>query len=128
MILIILIRSPTPALEVDLRGTSWQAVQLGDQRFERQPPTLAFHSTSASVVVDTGCRALTFEYGLDTDGDAISFRDVTRGEGACVGDLADQDGLVTTALANADGWAVETPTAIRIIGRDGSILRLTRYP
>ena len=102
-------------------------VRLGNQSPPR-PQTLTFHSTLSSVVVDTGCRTLTFEYGLDTDGNALSFREVESGGSQCSGDGAEWDRLVTEALTDAHAWAVDAPTAIRVIGRSGVDIRLDKIP
>jgi heat shock protein HslJ len=96
-----------PAYQVKLYGSAWSITSIDGVRTSSEHlPSVTFGD---EVIVDTGCRVLTSEFDMDTDGSELRFdvREPSPGAGSlCAPDVAPQDRAVIEALNGAATWAV----------------------
>jgi hypothetical protein len=110
------------AEKLDLHGTSWRVVAIGDSKIQADPAmTMRFAARESEsgepVVLTTGCRTMQLQVTWDSSSDQISFDLVSPLSFPCEPTLAQQDEALRAAIKGvAPSWSVEGSQAITIHG------------
>lgn len=122
--------SNVPAQQLQLYGTSWEVISIGDTPLRPQM-SISLHVGSTTdfdgtpIRIRTGCRTLTLGAVWDSSGAAISFELSPALEAPCAPDLAQTDRAFFAALAAVESWSVESDQEITLHGSQDLRLRRT---
>jgi heat shock protein HslJ len=101
---------------------------VGDQAaVGSPPPTLTFRDDGRTFVLVTGCASWVGGYGLDTDGDALSFGfDEATDQHPCTEETASQEEMLLEAVLTTERWTVQSQDEITFLGETSLQLERAR--
>jgi heat shock protein HslJ len=117
-----------PARQVELLDTSWTVTSVdGQAAIGSPPPTLTFRDDGRTFVLMTGCAAWVGEYGLDTDGDALSFGlEEATDDQPCTEEVGAQEEMLLEAVLTTERWTVRSQDQITFLGETSLQLERAR--
>lgn len=117
-----------PARQVEVLDTSWTVTSVDDQAaVGSPPPMLTFREDGRTFVLVTGCASWVGEYGLDTDGDALSFGlEEATDDRPCTEDVGAQEEMLLEAVLTTERWTVRSQDQITFLGETSLQLERAR--
>jgi hypothetical protein len=111
--------SRSAAEEMDLWGTSWAVVTVGDVAVPPGEITLTFPSTAGldqTATIRTGCRTIVLAVAWDYSHDGMSFEAPPLLASACATDSAARDQALAKAIEGTTDWSIDGIEGITLHG------------
>ena len=111
--------SAPPAQQLNLYGTSWNVMSVGDVAVPSGEMTIVFSGggdPDQQATVRTGCRTLVVGVAWDDSGSAISFEAPAALSSGCAADLAARDKALADAIEGTIDWSIDSSQEISLHG------------
>jgi hypothetical protein len=119
--------SRSPAEEMDLWGSSWSVLDVGDVTIPSGEITITFPSAAGldqAATIRTACRTVAVGVSWDYSNDAMSFSTPPPLASSCAGGAVVRDQVLARAIDGVTTWSIESSQEVSLHGSVDVRLRM----